>query len=178
MRVRVRKLAPSDDRSRFSCGDPDLDSFFRQFAAKNQFEYLVGVTYVAVDDRDVILGFVTVAAGSLSHKLVRKAVGRGAPAYPLPILRVARLGVATGIQKAGVGSELIEAAFDVAITMASGSGCSAVIVDAYPTAISFYERFGFQVIPEEEIANGESNARPRQTMMFLPVRELLELDEP
>ena len=184
MVVRVRKLEPSDDRSRFTCGDPDLDSFFRQHAAKNQFEYFVGTTYVAVDEENgvvrglateggPILGFVTICPGAIAEKMVRKAVGRGARAYPLPILRIARLGVASAIQKGGIGNALLGAAFDIAIAMSSDAGCSAVLVDAKPGAVSYYERYGFIAIPNEEVDEGESNARPRQTMMFLPMKDII-----
>ena len=60
--MEIRRLRPDDDRSRFRSGEHDLDRFFRAYAGQNQFRHHFGVTYVAVDDGDV-LGFLTVAPG-------------------------------------------------------------------------------------------------------------------
>ena len=49
------------------------------------------------------------------------------------------------------------------------SGCAAVVVDAKPGAVSFYEQFGFAPL---EVIEGQSQARPAATAMFLPLREI------
>ena len=62
--LEIRRLDKDDDRSRFSCGQPDVDRFFQHYAAQNQFKLHLAVTYVAVAEGH-ILGFATVAASSI-----------------------------------------------------------------------------------------------------------------
>lgn len=57
----IRRLEPDDNRKTFTCGDDNLDRFFRRYAGQSQFRHHVGTTYIAVKD-EVILGFVTVCA--------------------------------------------------------------------------------------------------------------------
>jgi hypothetical protein len=62
--IKVRKLEPTDDRSDFRSGNPDLDRFFIHYAGQNQFRHHIGTTYIAVEG-DRILGFVTVAPSQI-----------------------------------------------------------------------------------------------------------------
>ena len=63
--MEIRPLRPSDERSRFSADDPEIDRFFRTFAGQNQFEKYVGTTYVAVEGAH-ILGFVGIDSKGLN----------------------------------------------------------------------------------------------------------------
>ena len=81
--MEIRRLRASDDRSRFRSGDPDLDRFFRSYAGQNQFRHHVGVTYVAVEDGDV-LGYLTVAPGGIEIDDLPVALQRGLPATRFP----------------------------------------------------------------------------------------------
>ena len=80
--IEIRPLAKDDDRSGFSCGQPDLDRFFEHYAGQNQFKLHLAVTYVAlVESR--ILAFATVAASSVERASVPSALLRKRlPAYP------------------------------------------------------------------------------------------------
>jgi len=62
--IEVRLLRPTDDRSGFCSGDPDLDRFFIRYAGQNQFRHHIGTTYVAVET-DTIKGFATVSASTI-----------------------------------------------------------------------------------------------------------------
>jgi hypothetical protein len=53
--------------------------------------------------------------------------------------------------------------------MASNYGCVGVVVDAKPSAIDFYAKYGFIAI---EAIEGASDARPQPKPMFLPVRDI------
>lgn len=64
--VELRPLERSDDRTDFSCGDPELDRYFEHYAGQNQFKLHLAVTYVAVLDERLV-GFATVAASSLER---------------------------------------------------------------------------------------------------------------
>src|SRR5438046_4463365 len=97
--MEIRALRPSDDRSRFSSGNADLDRFFSNYAGQNQFVNHIGATYVAVEGA-LILGFVTVAPGQIeSSELPPSTLTGRLPRYPVPILRLARMSVAQSLQR-------------------------------------------------------------------------------
>jgi GNAT superfamily N-acetyltransferase len=103
----VRPLAREDDRSGFSCGDAELDRFFEHYAGQNQFKLHLAVTYVAVVTGKIV-GFATVAASSIERASIPSArMQKRLPACPLPVLRLARLGVDTRAQRHGIGKGLL-----------------------------------------------------------------------
>jgi GNAT superfamily N-acetyltransferase len=165
----VRLLRPSDDRSAFRSGDPDLDRFFHKYAGQNQFRHHLGVTWVAVDPDagDRLLGFVTVSASHLETTDLPSSQRRRLPRYPLPVLRLARLAVDETARGRGIGLALLKAVFVLARQMAGVVGCTGVVVDAKPGVIGFYERFGFEVL--QDLHEGELGDRPRPRPMFLPL---------
>jgi GNAT superfamily N-acetyltransferase len=158
-------LRETDDRSLFRSGDPDLDRFFALYAGQNQFRHHLGTTYVAAD-AGTILGYATVAAGNIEGQALPGALRRWLPAYPLPVLRLARLAVDTTAQGRGVGSRLLRHIFLLALTMSEQYGCVGIMVDAKANAIEFYTRFGFSPLELEE---GALESRPRPAPMFLPL---------
>ncbi|MBK8597111.1 MAG: GNAT family N-acetyltransferase [Holophagales bacterium] len=165
MALLIRALVPEDDRSAFRSGNIDLDRFFRRFAGQNQFRHYVGVTYVAVDG-DSILGFVTVAAASIELASVSPAARKRLPAYPLPVLRLARLAVDEEAKGQGIGSALLRHSFLLAREMAGRLGCVGVVVDAKEDALPFYERYGFEAL---DVEAGQLGDRPEPTPMFLEI---------
>lgn len=141
--VEIRPLDEGDDRTDFSCGQADLDRFFQHYAGQNQFKLHLSVTYVAVLN-DRIVGFATVAAGSLERtSLPSGRVRKRLPAYPLPVLRVARLGVDRRAQGHGIGKALLRHVLSLAMDQRDRIGCVGVVTDAKPDAIPFYEALGF-----------------------------------
>ena len=163
--LEVRALGPDDDRSAFTCGDDDLDRFFHLYAGQNQFRHHVGVTYVAADGAS-IHGFVTVAAASIETPGLSARARKRLPAYPLPVLRLARLAVGVQARGQGVGDLLLRGALELTLSMREALGCVGVLVDAKPEAIGFYERYGFERIDVDE---GASPVRPQPVPMFLPL---------
>jgi GNAT superfamily N-acetyltransferase len=164
MEIRARR--EHDDRSQFRSGDPDIDRFFQQFAGQNQFRHHLGVTYVAVEDRRV-LGFATVAAAHVEIDGLPTGARKKLPRYPLPVLRLARLGVDQPAQGQGLGVQLLRFVLQLALGMADDYGCVGVVVDAKPDAVAFYAKYGFIKVDAVE---GRSDARPAPTPMFLSIR--------
>jgi len=102
----VRPLRPEDDRSDFRCGEPDLDRFFEHYAGQSQFKLRLTVTYVAAVGEKIV-GFATVTGATLDRAAVPSAkLRKRLPAYPVPVLRLARLGVDQRAQGQGVGQAL------------------------------------------------------------------------
>lgn len=165
MRFLIRRLESGDDRSRFASGDPDLDRFFQRFAGQNQFRHHLGVTYIAVDDEQ-ILGFVTVSPSEIEIDALPADRRRRLPRYPLPVLRVARLAVAEQAQGYGIGRALLRFALTLACRTANEIGCIGVVVDAKPQAQTFYLAHGFEPL---DVIEGALLDRPEPVPMFLPL---------
>lgn len=139
----IRPLARDDDRSGLSCGDAELDRFFEHYAGQNQFKLHLAVTYVAaVGGR--IAGFATVAPSSLERAGIPSArLRKRLPRYPLPVLRLARLGVDARAQGLGIGKALLRHVLTLAVEQRDRLGCVGVVADAKPGAVAFYEGLGF-----------------------------------
>lgn len=111
----IRPLAPDDERGGFSCGQPDLDRFFEHYSGQNQFKLHLAVTYAAVVERTIV-GFATVAPSSIERATVPSArLRKRLPSYPLPVLRLARLGVDLRAQGLGIGKALLRRVLALAI---------------------------------------------------------------
>ncbi len=166
--MEIRLLAPGDDRSRFSSGALELDRYFHDFAGQHQFKKRLSATYVAVDD-GAILGFATVAAGHVERDELPPAPRGRLPRYPLPVLRLARLATDRSARGRGLGRELLAYVVALALRMSEELGCVAVVVDAKPDAVAFYEAHGFEAM---ELIEGESSERPRLTPLILSLNDL------
>ena len=124
-----RQIVGEDDRS-FSCGRPDLDRFLEHYAGQNQFNLHLAVTYVALAEGRIV-GFATVAASSIERASVPSArLRKRLPAYPLPVLRLARLGVDTRVQGLGIGKVLLRHVLNLAVEQRHRIGCVGVVTDA------------------------------------------------
>lgn len=144
--VEIRPLSREDDRSGLSCGQADLDRYFEHYAGQNQFKLHLAVTYVAVVEGRVV-GFASVAASSLERaSLPSERMRRRLPGYPLPVLRLGRLGVDTRAQGLGIGKALLRHVLVLAIEQRDRIGCIGVVTDAKPDAVGFYERLGFEAL--------------------------------
>jgi len=161
--IEVRLLRPTDDRSGFCSGNPDLDRFFLRYAGQNQFRHHIGTTYVAVEN-DTIKGFVTVSASTIEVDELSSTRKKRFPQYPLPVLRLARLAVAKSDQKRGIGLTLLRSVFYLACEMSEKAGCIGVVVDAKPDAVGFYTRYGFEKL---EVLQGNLADRPEPIPMFI-----------
>ena len=164
MTVKVRRLEPQDDRSSFHSGNIELDRFFARYAGQNQFRHHIGVTYVAVEETGAIVGFATVSASELVTARLSEGKRKRLPAYPVPVLRLARLAVDERARGRSVAQALLRFVFTLAHRTAATVGCLGVVVDAKPDAVGFYEKLGF--IPLEVTA-GELGDRPQPQPMFL-----------
>jgi GNAT superfamily N-acetyltransferase len=168
LEVRVRRLEPRDDRTEFRSGNIDLDRFFQRYAGQNQFRHHIGTTYVAVQG-DRVVGFVTVSSGEMVAEKLAKNLRRRLPAYPLPILRLARLAVDERFQGHGIGKLLLRAMLELALEIREQIGCGGVIVDAKPDAVAFYSSLGFKPM---DLVSGALGDRPEPVAMFLPIGQI------
>lgn len=85
------------------------------------------------------------------------------------MLRLARLAVDESARGRGVGAQLLRFVLQLGLRMAQDYGCVGVVVDAKPGAVDFYGSYGF--IPVEA-TEGQADARPQPTVMFLSIRAI------
>ena len=116
-----------------------------------------------------IAGFVTVAPGHLEIDDLPVSVLKGLARYPLPVLRLARLGVDKKSQGAGLGKILLRFVLEITVKMAEEYGCVGVIVDAKPGAEGFYKGMAFMPFESQE---GAAEVRPKLTAMILPLDDI------
>lgn len=122
-------------------------------------------------EEERVLGFVTVAAAHVEVEGLPAAVRKKAPRYPLPVLRIARLGVDAASQGKGIGLELLRFVLRLGLRMAEGYGCVGIVVDAKARAAAFYAKYGFVPV---DVVEGASAARPSPLPMFLALRAIAQ----
>lgn len=167
--MEIKVLRPSDDRSAFRSGNIELDRFFQRFAGQNQFRIQLGVTHVALE-RGQVLGFATVSAAQVKLAHLPEAERKRLPAYPVPVIRLSRMAVATAAQGKGVGAALLRHVNLLAVELSVDKiGCAGVLVDAKADARGFYARYGFIDLEPQE---GELPAHFQATPMFLGVQKI------
>jgi GNAT superfamily N-acetyltransferase len=98
-----------------------------------------------------------------------KYLRRRLPAYPLPVLRLARLAVDERCQGHGIGKLLLRAMLELALEMRDRVGCIGVVVDAESDAVAFYSSLGFKPM---DLISGALGDRPEPVAMFLPIGQI------
>lgn len=145
---RPRPITKHDDTSVFDCGKPSLTSWLQIRAIRNEAGG-ASRTFVSIDDEtDRIAGYYCLAASSLSSEEAPGGLRRNMP-DPIPVVLIGRLAVDSVFQGSGLGAGLLQDALLKSIEAARLVGARAVIVYALDDeAVTFYERFGFSLIPE------------------------------
>jgi len=99
-----------------------------------------------------VVGYYTLAAGSVRREDTPPRVAKGLGQYPVPIIVFARLAVDRGEQGKGLGAALLKDAILRAAQAADIVGCRAVLVHAKDkSAQAFYRKFGFEASPVDEL---------------------------
>ena len=139
-------LNATHDLSAFDCEVPALNDYLKKFALANQ-SGQTARTYVATRGRRVV-GYFTLAAGSVRREESPARVAKGLAAHPVPVILLARLAVDRNERGKGLGAGLLKDALLRAVQAADIIGCRAVMVHAKDDpAKSFYQHFGFEPSP-------------------------------
>ncbi len=150
---RIESLHRDHDRTRFGCGEPALDEYLARFARQNQ-ESGVARTFVAVEGTEPgsVLGYYSLAVGSINKANLPPAAARRFPNFPLPIARLARLAVDRSQQGRGLGEHLLLDAMFRCLRVAEDVGIAAVLIDAkHERAKAFYARYEFDSLPDQPL---------------------------
>lgn len=143
-------LTSSHAVAAFDCGEPALNDYLRKYAFQNH-QNRAARTYVTVQE-DRVVGYYTLAAGSVSRANVPPRVAKGLANYPIPVVLLARLAVDRKEQGKGLGAGLLKDALLRASQAADIVGCRAVLVHAKDQAAkAFYQKFGLEPSPVDEL---------------------------
>ena len=138
-------LIAGHDISRFACGEPTLDAWLQHRAIKNE---TAGAsrTYVVLDDNRVV-GYYSLAVGSIEHTFVPAKVKRNMP-DPIPAMILGRLAVDQQYAGNHIGSGLLRDALKRTYLAADIAGIRVLMVHAlHERAAWFYYHRGFWPSP-------------------------------
>lgn len=149
MKIIFEPLGKRHDRSAFSCGQSDLDDWFRKRAGQDELRHVARV-FVAADSELGVVGFYSLSAfsleaGDLPHELARKL-----PLYTngYPAALIGRLARGERVRGKGFGELLVVDAILRVLDAAETLAIHAIVVDAKDErAATFYQRMGFERFP-------------------------------
>jgi GNAT superfamily N-acetyltransferase len=161
----IKPLDPAMDRAAFTCGEEELDEFFKTHAAEHHEKHLARV-YVALYENRIV-GYYWLVAQSraldtspeLSGKLERVAFA--------PCVCLGMLATHADLQGNGIGRALMMHAFGQTLAVAEHVGVYALTLEAIDQdKADTYERWGFQYFIEGDL------------WMYIPVATIRELLKP
>jgi len=143
---RPTPLAKDHDVSGFDCGVAPLNDYLQKYAYLNH-QNRSARTYVAMRGKRVV-GYYTLAAGSVRCEETPRRVAKGLGQYPVPVILLARLGVDLTEQGKGLGKALLKDAILRAFQASDIIGSRAILTHAKDDkAKAFYSKFGFEASP-------------------------------
>ena len=144
----VRKLAATDRVEAFDCGQPALNQFLQRYALVNQ-KANSAQTWVCCRD-DVVVGFYSLAVGSVDRGTAPSRVVKGLARHPVPVMILARLAVDSAHQRKGLGRALLRDALLRTAQAADIAGIRCLLVHAKDdSARQWYENWEFEPSPTD-----------------------------
>ncbi|PWU11693.1 MAG: GNAT family N-acetyltransferase [Verrucomicrobia bacterium] len=136
----------------FDCGVESLNLYLNRFALMNTTAGIAR-TYVSTPEGElVVVGYYSLAAGSVERAAVPERIAKGIPQHPVPVVLLARLAVDRHCHGRGLGKGLLRDALQRALAAANVIGVRAVLVHAKDQkAASFYGRYGFVPSPTDPL---------------------------
>ena len=97
-----------------------------------------------------MLGYYSLAAGSVTHDEALERVRKGQSRHPIPVILLARLAVDASVHGRGLGAALLKDALLRTAQAAETIGARALLVHAKDdNAKTFYEHFTFEPSPSD-----------------------------
>ena len=142
---RTVELNSDHEISGFDCGVPELDSWLRDLALRNQKEN-TSRTFVLADGENVV-AFYCLAAANVERELLPSTKQRNSP-RDVPLISLGRLAVAIEFQGLGLGALLVRDAIARSLAATEHVAAKFMRVDAKNDDVAkFYQRFGFTADP-------------------------------
>ncbi len=164
MSVKIELLNSALNKKDFRCGKEMLDNYLHSQASQDVKRKLC-VVFAMFEDT-TIKGYYTLSNASIPAELMPEAVKKKMPrSYEaLPVTLLGRLAIDVKFKGQGLGGIILLDALKRSFDIANKSlGSIGVVVDPLDDdAISFYEKFGFILLPD----SGK---------MFLPMADIAQL---
>jgi ribosomal protein S18 acetylase RimI-like enzyme len=142
--IAIEPLGKQHDRAAFSCGQPDLDDWFRRRASQDERRDMARV-FVTVDSDLGVVGFYSISSFALAIGDLPEEIARRLPRYDtVPAALIGRLARDLRARGRGVGDILVADAIRRILDAGRSLAVFAIVVDAKDAAAqSFYKSFGF-----------------------------------
>jgi GNAT superfamily N-acetyltransferase len=141
----IQSMSRHLDLGSFDCGSQALNDYLQKYARQNH-DRNISKTFVAVEKGKSrkVFGFYTLVASEIDAKTIPSTHSKHLPRYPVPAVRIGRLGVDKRHKGQGIGGELLWDALGKANRLSDEMGIYAVVVDAKDEkAVHFYHKYGF-----------------------------------
>lgn len=135
------------DVKSFDCGKPDMNQFLSRYADKNR-KLGLSATWVLTTqqpqdniEKATIAAYYTLASTTVSREQI--PTDKNLPAYPVPVVLLARLAVNRCFQKQGLGEKTLVSALRQSVTLTDkGLPALGVVLDVLDNdALGFYQKF-------------------------------------
>lgn len=151
------KLTPSPDISQFDCGDNDLNEFLRDNAL-NFTEKRIANTYVLEDNGRIAAYFCLLndkisqqEASNNKWKKLKKGFPEGKQFSSYPAIKIGRFAVSSSYRGLNLGTILMDKIKKMLNGNSYYSAFRYLTVDAYLSAVGFYEKNNFKVLSSQTV---------------------------
>lgn len=147
----IEPLAKHHDLNSFQCENKQLDRYLKRTASQDRTRN-IAIPYVIIDrESSRTIGYYTLSMTSIDLGELPNAIAKKLPKYPLiGVTLIGRLAVDKNSRGMGWGKLLLMDALYKSLQASKQVASFAVVVDAIDEqAVKFYQRFDFQVFPEQ-----------------------------
>jgi len=159
-KIKIVRLEEDTPISPFDCGDIDLNDFLHN-DAKNYLKSMLAVTYLIKVENEIAAYFCLSYDGltrttilTSEEKVLWNKVGRKIPnskrRKTYPAVKIGRLAVNQKYSGFGLGTQMLLSVREMYLSEPHHAGCRFVTVDAYRSALSFYERNDFRYLTTKD----------------------------
>jgi len=168
----VKKLDAQTNLSDFNCSEQD-DLGLNEFIHKEALDYQkesMGVTHLFYLN-DTIVGYITVAMGSISVKQTKLRLKSYDDKVRYPAMLLGRLGVDNKFRRRAIGKCMCKWSIGLAENLSKEVGCRfIVLVTKSESRVKFYKDCGFQECPtygkKKKEKNGDSQRGKEENRMM------------
>lgn len=159
-KVKIIRLEEDTPISPFDCGDIDLNDFLHN-DSKNYLKSMLAVTYL-IKVGNEIAAYFCLSYDSLTRTTILTAeekalwnkVGRKIPnskrRKTYPSVKIGRLAVNQKFSGLGLGTQILLSVREMYLIEPHHAACRFITVDAYRSALSFYERNDFRYLTTKD----------------------------
>ena len=154
--MRLVPFTTDYELSDFDCGDSDLNDFLFE-DAKHFLEKRIANTFILEDEGKIVAYFCLlndkVSRLEITNSRWRKikdSFPEGKRFRSYPTIKIGRFAVSTAYRGRHIGSDLMDLLKGLLKTEQSRSAFRFITVDAYLSAIPFYQKNGFNLLTQKE----------------------------